>query len=72
MNSDKDRDRTSKDDSHNRSLTPSVVKLNRLIGPSPTPRILTPYEIELLRKAAQETAEVASKVYAEKNKTSQR
>ena len=66
MNPDKDRDRTSKDDSGNRSLTPSVDKLNRLVGPSPAPRMLTPYEIELLRKAAEEVAEVTRQVLAEK------
>ena len=72
VNPDKDRDRTSKDDSGNRSRTPSVDKLNRLIGPSPAPRNLTPYEIELLRKAAEEVAEVTRQVLAEKDKTSQR
>lgn len=70
MESCKDTDRTSKDDGDNRSLTPSVAELNRLIGPSPTPRMLTPYEIELLRKAAQEVAEVTRQVLAEKKNAS--
>ena len=53
------------------SPTPSVVELNRLIGPSPTPRMLTPYEIELLRKCVQETAEVVDEVLAEKKDASE-
>ena len=64
----KDTDQTSQGDGGNRSPTPSVVELNRLIGPSPAPRMLTPYEIELLRKCAQETAEVVGEVLAEKKK----
>ena len=71
MKSCKDTDRTSRDDGDNRSLTPSVAELNRLIGPSPTPRMLTPYEIELLRKAVQEVAEVTREVLAKKDKISQ-
>ena len=68
----KDTDRPSKGDGGNRSPTPSVVKLNRLIGPSPTPRMLTPYEVELLRKCAEETAEVVREVLAEKKDASDR
>ena len=44
--------------------TPSAAKLKQILGDSPTPRNLTPYEIELLRKAARETAEVVSEVLA--------
>ena len=62
----KDSDRPSGGDGGTRSRTPSVDKLNRLIGPSPAPRMLTPYEIELLRKCAEETAEVVREVLAEK------
>ena len=71
MKSCKDTDRTSKDDGGNRSPTPSVAKLQRLIGPSPAYRMLTPYEIELLRKCVQETAEVVREVLAEKKDASQ-
>lgn len=53
-------------------ISPSAAKLKRILGDSPACRMLTPYEIELLRKAVQETEEVSSKVYAKKNKTSQR
>ena len=50
----------------NTGVTPSAAELQRLIGPSPAPRMLTPYEIELLRKCAQETAEVMREVLAKK------
>ena len=54
-------------ESENTRLIPSVVKLKRLIGPSPACRMLTPEEIELLRKCAQETAQVVREVLAKKN-----
>ena len=47
--------------------TPSAVKLQRLIGPSPTPRMLTPYEIELLRKSKREMDQVVGEVLAKQN-----
>ena len=56
------------EDKHTR-VTPSVAELQRLIGPSPAPRMLTPYEIELLRKCAEETAEVVREVLARKRDT---
>ena len=71
MKSCKDTYRTSEDDVGNRSPTPSVAELQRIIGPSPPCRMLTPYEIELLRKCAQETAEVVREVLAEQDDTSQ-
>ena len=55
-------------DKHTR-IPPSVAELQRLIGPSPAPRMLTPYEIELLRKCAEETAEVVREVLARKRDT---
>ena len=55
--------------SENTRTIPSAVKLQRLIGPSPAPRMLTPYETELLRKCAQETAEVVREVLAKKRDT---
>ena len=45
-------------------ISPSAAKLKQIFGDSPTPRNLTPYEIDLLRKAAKETAEVVSEVPA--------
>lgn len=59
-------------ESENTRTVPSAVKLQRLIGPSPAPRMLTPEEIELLRKCAEETAEVVREVLAKKKDESQR
>ena len=64
MKSCKNTDRTSKDDSGNRSLVPSVAKLDRLIGPFPTHRMLRPYEIELLRKSKREMDQIAGEIFA--------
>ena len=47
--------------------TPSAVKLKQLIGPSPAPRMLTPYEIELLRKSKREMDQVVGEVLAKQN-----
>ena len=44
--------------------TPSAAKLKQIFGDSPTPRNLTPYEVDLLRKAARETEEVVGEVLA--------
>ena len=71
MKSCKDTDRPSKGDGGNRTPTPSVVKLTEILGPSPTPRMLTSYEIELLRKCAKETAEVVREILAEKKSAAQ-
>ena len=51
----------------NTGLTPSTVKLKQLIGTSPAYRMLTPEEIEPLRKCVQETAQVVREVLAKKN-----
>ncbi len=48
------------------SATPSVDLLNRKLGTSPTPRILTEYEDELLRRAAHEISAVTIKVLGRK------
>ncbi len=42
--------------------TPSVDLLNRKLGPSPFPRMLTEYEDELLRRAAHEISRVTTEV----------
>lgn len=49
-------------------LTPSAAKLRRILGASPGCRDLTPDEIELLRRAKQEIAQVVGEVLAEKEK----
>ena len=54
-------------ESENTGLTPSTVKLKRIMGTSISCRMLTPYEIDLLRKSAQEVAQVVGEVLARKN-----
>ena len=51
----------------NTGLTPSVVKLQRLIGPSLAYRMLTPDEIELLRESKREIDQIVGEVLAKKN-----
>ena len=46
--------------------TPSIDLLQRRLGKSPAPRMLTPYELELLRKAAKEIAQVTREVLRRK------
>ena len=58
--------------SENTRTIPSAVKLKQLIGPSPAPRMLTPYEIELLRKCAEETAQVVGEILAREKDASQK
>ena len=53
----------------NARSVPSAVKLKQLIGPSPVCRMLTPYEIELLRKCVQETAQGVGEILARKRDT---
>ena len=53
-------------EAENSGRTPSIVKLRRLLGPSPKPRMLTPTEIELLRKSTREVVEVVAQVLAGK------
>ncbi len=62
-----DTEQPSESKDENTGVTPSVAELQRLIGPSPAPRMLTPYEIELLRKCVEETVEVVREVLARKN-----
>ena len=57
MKPDNDRKRKQERDDA-AGLTPSVAELQRLIGPSPGYRMLTPYEIELLRRSKREISEV--------------
>ena len=59
--------KTLKDDEKSVRVTPSTALLNRLIGISPAPRMLTPYEIDLLRQSVKEVAEVARAILTDKN-----
>ena len=67
MKSDNDTDQTSKKDGGN-GVTPSTALLNRMLGTSPTPRMLTRYEIHLLRQSKKEMSQVAHEVFARKDK----
>ena len=58
MTSEKDTAQTSKSGGRISSATPSIALLNQKLGTSPAPRMLTPYEIDLLRQCAKETGEV--------------
>ena len=64
MNSNNDTGRTSRNGGGNTSATPSLALLNRRLGTSPAPRMLTPYEIDLLRQSKKEMAQVAHEVLA--------
>ena len=64
MNSDGSTDQTSRSGGGSASATPSIALLNRRLGTSPAPRMLTPYEIDLLRQSAKEVAEVAGEILA--------
>jgi len=46
------------------STTPSITLLNRMLGTSPVPRMLTPFEIELLRRNKAEVARIVRDVLA--------
>lgn len=56
-------------ESENTRSVSSAVKLKQMIGTSPAYRMLTPEEIELLRKCAEETAQVVGEVLAKKRDT---
>lgn len=70
MNSDDDTGKPSKPGGSTVSATPSIALLNRMLGTSPAPRMLTRYEIDLLRQCAKEASDVAGEVLARKNSTS--
>ncbi len=48
----------------NASATPSIAALNRKLGTSPAPRMLTPSEIELLRCSKAEVIQVTRGILA--------
>ena len=62
MNSDRSTAGTSRSGGGNTSATPSIALLNRRLGTSPAPRMLTPYEIDLLRQCVKEVAEVTAPI----------
>ena len=64
MNSNRSTDRTSRVGGGSISATPSIALLNRRLGASPAPRMLTRYEIDLLRQCAKEASKVAGEILA--------
>ena len=70
MSSDKNPMQTSRSLGTKISATPSIALLNRRLGTSPTPRMLTPSEIELLRQCVREVDQVAREVLASKDGSS--
>ena len=67
MNSDNDAKQPLESDDKITGLSPSAAKLKRIISPSPAPRMLTPYEIELLRNSKREIGQVVGEILAGKN-----
>ena len=59
MSLGKSTERSLKTGGESDSVTPSTALLNRRLGTSPAPRMLTPYEIELLQRSKREVSDVA-------------
>ena len=68
MNSDISTDRISRNGGGNISVTPSTALLNRKLGTSPAPRMLTRSEIDLLRRSAEEIAQATRAIFAGKER----
>ena len=64
MNSVKNTDRASTSGGETGSLTASTALLKRRLGVSPASRMLTPYEIGLLRRSKREMADIVGKALA--------
>lgn len=71
MKFEKAKEKTPKNGDKNISLTPSAVLLKRRLGDAPAPRMLTRYEIELLRQCVEETAQITREVLKRECDTSQ-
>ena len=61
--------KTRKSGGKSEGITPATAALKQLIGPSPAPRMLTLYEINLLRQSKKEVDEVARAILTDKNDT---
>ena len=72
MTSDKSTDETLKNGGKHTSVTPSTALLNRKLGTSPAPRMLTPSEIALLRRSKEEVDQVTGEVLASRDNTSRK
>ena len=69
MNPDKSTDQTLRNGGRHTSATPSIALLNRKLGTSLAPRMLTPSEIALLRQSKEEVDRVTGEVLASKDST---
>ena len=70
MSSEKSTDGTSSSGGGPSSVTPSTALLNRKLGISPDPRMLTRSEIDLLRQSAKEIAQATREALENKSSTS--
>ena len=70
MNSNRDTERTSRNGERSTSISPATAALNRKLGTSPTPRMLTQSELDLLRQSAREIAQTTREVLANKRNAS--
>ena len=70
VNPDKDTEQPLESGGEHTGLRPSTAKLQRIMGTLPGYRMLTPYEIELLRKSKREIDKVAGEVFAAKKDAS--
>ena len=71
VNTENDTGRASRSGGGNISATPSIALLNRRLGISPAPRMLTRSGISLLRQGVREIAQVTHEVLASRSDTSQ-
>lgn len=70
MKSEKNADQNSRSGDGSVSATPSTALLNRKLGTSPAPRMLTKSEIDLLRQSAREIAQSTREILANKKNKS--
>lgn len=70
MNSDADTEQTSRSGGRSASVSPATAALNRKLGTSPAPRMLTQSEFDLLRQSAREIAQTTREVLANKRNAS--
>lgn len=70
MKSEPSTDETSESDDAGVSATPSTALLNRKLGISPAPRMLTGSEIDLLRQSAREIAQATREAFEHRSNAS--
>ena len=70
MNSETSTDEISRSGGAEISATPSTALLNRKLGISPAPRMLTGSEIDLLRQSAREIAQATREAFEHKSNAS--